>query len=826
MNNLTKEPRFHGTVSEQSHKTMSRIKGKDTTPELVLRKALWQKGVRYRKNLKGIPGRPDIVITKYKIAIFVDSEFFRGKDWNNKKKESIQRGSNGDYWSAKIERNIERDREKRRYMSLRKEDVIDLYESYNFECGNGTDDYLVFFNQRGYFQNAEIVRLNNDCVIDDKVKSEYEDIGYSVRIRCYETLEDAHEALFSGFFNVAQTNKRLGNEYKDFCIKQSKALTDIKYEYIPGNYIEDGSSSSNENVVERIKEIFGIDNRQLIILEASAGYGKTCTSYEVINKLIAEYPKKIPLMAELSKNRSAPVFRYVLLSEIDQKFPALSSALVTKEIMSGRILLIIDGFDELLSKTAINTTEPDKMGDEAQTMLDTIAELIPPETKTKILLTTRNSSMLVGEEFDIWVQSRLKDCPVTRIQLEEPNAHNWLGEEKLEILKRKNIVINNILNPVLLASLRSESLEDINTLYDSNNDIVEHFLYLLLSRERIRQSLRLEVSEQREIMSKLSALMVQNDFSAEDIDFINICLIEITGVNIEDYIGRYKNAFEYNAEEKVPNADEFINKLSHHALLDRISDSKNQVGFVNQYIFGLMIAEAVMKKYLPVNDLKGKYLDIAVSSFSSYGKESRLVFYNVIKSAIENTSCQNKLKYEIDLINTVETKFKNAYFERVIFKRGTEINKENTFENCSFFDCTFRRCVIKPSSFIGCQFYNCTFYNVEVIEEQRMCGLMFFSCSGHEEFEKEANKLFEEKDSTVNYERIVLEQYWRPGAERADIHRGYQTLFRGVSKENRQFVSDAVESLIHRNILIKNKGQKTIILNKEMLDEIKMILGR
>ncbi len=108
---MPREPRFHGTVSEQSHYTMSQIRGKDTKPEIVLRKALWNEGIRYRKNYKAIPGRPDIAITKYKIAIFVDSEFFHGKDWDEKK-ASIAKGSNGDYWTAKIERNIERDKEK------------------------------------------------------------------------------------------------------------------------------------------------------------------------------------------------------------------------------------------------------------------------------------------------------------------------------------------------------------------------------------------------------------------------------------------------------------------------------------------------------------------------------------------------------------------------------------------------------------------------------------------------------------------------------------------------------------------------------------------
>jgi len=108
---VLKEPRFHGVASKQSHKTMSRIKGKETRPELALRRALWQKGIRYRKNLKSLPGCPDIVITRYKIAIFVDSEFFHGKDWGQKKAK-VQNGANSDYWSAKIERNIVRDREK------------------------------------------------------------------------------------------------------------------------------------------------------------------------------------------------------------------------------------------------------------------------------------------------------------------------------------------------------------------------------------------------------------------------------------------------------------------------------------------------------------------------------------------------------------------------------------------------------------------------------------------------------------------------------------------------------------------------------------------
>jgi len=85
---------------------MSRIKSKDTSIEVSLRKALWSAGIRYRKNYTKLPGTPDIAITKYKIAVFCDGEFWHGKDWESKKGK-IQ--SNRDYWIKKIERNIDRD---------------------------------------------------------------------------------------------------------------------------------------------------------------------------------------------------------------------------------------------------------------------------------------------------------------------------------------------------------------------------------------------------------------------------------------------------------------------------------------------------------------------------------------------------------------------------------------------------------------------------------------------------------------------------------------------------------------------------------------------
>ncbi len=93
---------------EQRRRNMQAIRSKDTTIELRLRKALWERGVHYRKNYKKLIGKPDIAITKYKIAVFCDSDYWHGYDWENRN-QRIK--SNRDYWVPKIERNMERDRE-------------------------------------------------------------------------------------------------------------------------------------------------------------------------------------------------------------------------------------------------------------------------------------------------------------------------------------------------------------------------------------------------------------------------------------------------------------------------------------------------------------------------------------------------------------------------------------------------------------------------------------------------------------------------------------------------------------------------------------------
>jgi len=95
-------------TKEEISYTMSHIRSKDTSIEVRLRKALWKTGARFRKNVRGIVGTPDIAVKKKKVAVFCDSEFFHGYEWE-KNKDRLK--GNRDYWVKKIERNMERDKE-------------------------------------------------------------------------------------------------------------------------------------------------------------------------------------------------------------------------------------------------------------------------------------------------------------------------------------------------------------------------------------------------------------------------------------------------------------------------------------------------------------------------------------------------------------------------------------------------------------------------------------------------------------------------------------------------------------------------------------------
>ena len=93
-------------TSPEISKRMSHVKTKRNSAEVMIAKSLWHRGYRYRLNYKALPGSPDIALTKYRIAIFIDGEFWHGKDFEQRK---TKLKNNKDYWIEKIQENIDRD---------------------------------------------------------------------------------------------------------------------------------------------------------------------------------------------------------------------------------------------------------------------------------------------------------------------------------------------------------------------------------------------------------------------------------------------------------------------------------------------------------------------------------------------------------------------------------------------------------------------------------------------------------------------------------------------------------------------------------------------
>lgn len=100
----------------------------DTRCELMLRRTLWARGCRYRKNVPDLPGRPDVVFLGAKVAVFCDGDFWHGRDWEARK-QKLSRGANADYWLAKIQGNIERDRQNTRRLQSMGWTVLRFWES-------------------------------------------------------------------------------------------------------------------------------------------------------------------------------------------------------------------------------------------------------------------------------------------------------------------------------------------------------------------------------------------------------------------------------------------------------------------------------------------------------------------------------------------------------------------------------------------------------------------------------------------------------------------------------------------------------------------------
>ena len=523
-----------------------------------------------------------------------------------------------------------------------------------------------------------------------------------------------------------------------------------------------------------------------------------------------------PIFTELSKNRKAALFRYVLLDEIDRKFTSLSSELVISEIRNGKVPLIIDGFDELISRSNKNMSDPNSVEDDSQTMLDTIAELFEPGCQTKVVLTSRKSAIFTGDIFEEWKDKHLPKCNVTRVSIDEPTVSDWIGFEKTEYLEKHGIPFASIINPILLAFMRSMEMDKFEETCSNVENVISYYFNSLLERERERQSLQLTVKEQYRIMEQIAKDFVEFEIIAEEISFIRDLFIEIIHDNYKSYRDRYV------AIEERPTEEEFATKLAGHALLNRISPQKNQIGFINDFIFGILIGDCILEDDSILEEMDGKYIDIACTAYASRSDEKKNELLEKVLPQIDRLNYEQQLDTEIKLANTIQRNYESHYFSNRSFQ-DVFFDGSYGFKKCTFRNCLFKESIFVTRAFEECSFYDCKFYDIEVIRDTTTNRKLIFSanCVGHEKLMKES--AYEEANIvTDNYEQIVLKMYWRKGNRFSRGRLPEMFLLRTPNEETRMGIANALESLKHKNLLYK-EGHYWFV-NTEKIKEIKEIL--
>jgi hypothetical protein len=589
-----------------------------------------------------------------------------------------------------------------------------VYTRYGFEIDGRIENIVCCLFKKSRYFGVDIIPLNNNSKTQEAavtLQEEYSKSGYAANIKYYYKLEDAENELFRSFFSFESTIARLAKKYEDFVYKQTKQLLGNQYEYIesPFEVFDNKTPHPSTSLLKNINGILERNSPQLLIIEAAAGYGKTCAAYEILKVLTNQKNNfQTPLFTELSKNRGAKIFRYILLDEIDLEFPTLNSELVTYEIKNGRIPLIIDGFDELLDKVHASDLEAATAFDEVETMLDTIGGLL--ENRAKVILTTRKTAIFTGVEFDRWLGKWNSKFEATRFSLKEPRIKDWLGEERFSLVRQYNVPIQYVANPVLLTYLKNTLTDDFLNQLNNPELLVKQYFAKLLERERERQNLIISVEEQYEIFKNVARMLLDLDFTVESKDFFKLIIKEQNSKLLE-----YTRTL-YTGHEK-PTIDNLLDTLSNHALLDRKGRNESQIGFINDFVLGIFIGEIICESSIDKIEKDYSYymVELACTAYKVQNKINKMLLWEKINNVTHKLQPISIFNYDLTLKEAPARDYEElsiydtTYFNIVL--------SGYLVKNSVFFNCYFKNCSFDTVCFEGVSFVNCTFDGCVVIDQ-------------------------------------------------------------------------------------------------------------
>ena len=609
--------------------------------------------------------------------------------------------------------------------SSERENIWKLYERYGYRTLELDDDYMIFVLENVMYPAVDILIFDENSDKYLAKKGEYSAKDYGVRVTIYHGLSSVEEYLFKGFFRVDVVAKQLEMNYSRYAEKQMKIYGRDKseYRYIPIPYTVEVNFKSGPDTRDLVDSIFlnmQGDHPVLVLIEAAAGYGKTSTAYELIHQYNTKMPEVRPFFMELAKDRTASNFRYLLLSQMEQQFDILlKNDVVLHNIRQGRIPLIIDGFDELLSADLDNGGVNIDFK-EVETMLSTIAELLTDHSK--VVLTTRKTAIFSGESFIEWYYDRIDSAfnfDIIRYQLNAPSLHDWLDARRRKAFGERHIG-SSIANPVLMGYLRYIDDQEFDEIIRDPYLLTDKFFSFMLKREIERQDLPFSVSDQFRILRRLAAL------------FGGFCITSDTRASVKNALLELNRPLiEQKALTK--DAESIANTLTNHALLDR--KGTENIGFLNDFIFGTLFMHSVINDDRDMIDYYREttypFLEKAILAAAVADINDRSLFYDRLLSFCTlNTSL--RFWAAVKLRGTTIGAYSGESFDA-----GTIYNPVegctfaegfgNTITECSFTNIVFRHCHFNFDQIDSCTFINCRFSECTKTGTTLLCE--FYNCT-------------------------------------------------------------------------------------------------
>ncbi len=650
-------------------------------------------------------------------------------------------------------------------------DISEVYKRYGYITKNIGNVLVCEYKQGRYF-GVDIIKNGNTTAEIEKIHSEYQRLNFATFIKDYKSVEEIEDELFKSFFQLSTFRAVLNRRYETFTKKQMAGLhSSAKYLYINSdytysNYDSEGIVTSveeveNQSVVDNVTKLLNAAEAPLfVIIEAAAGYGKTCTAYEIVKKIEESNTEILPFYIELSRNREARIFKHILQNEIDEQFQnVVKSDVVLHQIKQGKVPVIIDGFDELLSKDL--SANASHLRD-IESMLSTIVNLL--EGKAKIVITSRKTAIFSGEEFYEWIKNTNKKYNVARFSISEPKIENWLESDRLDVLTNGNFPISNVANPVLLSYIRNIDIEELRELAQDSKGIVDKYFEFLLNREQIRQELYFSEETQLRIFKKLVRIMTEFDIKADSKSFIKEILKDYNRTIFDDYIKNYPKS-------PKPTHDELADTLSNHALLDR--KQHDNVGFINEFILGILIGRNLIEKKYQEH-YKNSFTKIISQNFAYLAISAFKVQPQERKDALWETLHNNQFSYDdkflfyrdLFLRNDFLDNYNDIFIDGISFENMKFVKfkqfKNSILNNCKFFNCTFDKYSFDNSGFINCKFYDCQWTDDSLLKE----GNMYITgCESNNEFENQLYVHKEQLETPIDIEELILRKFLKSSSK-------------------------------------------------------------